>query len=55
MAFQKNTGLFGGLAVMLGLLLAPLAVGQEYQADLSKSKVGEEIFAVGDDYAVGGN
>lgn len=55
MAFQKSTGLFGGLAVMLGLLLAPLAVGQEYQADLSKSKVGEEIFAVGDDYAVGGN
>ncbi|MGB1162109.1 MAG: hypothetical protein ACPG40_12930 [Alphaproteobacteria bacterium] len=55
MTFKNNTGLFGGLAVMLGLLMAPLAVSQGTQADLSKTKIGEEIFAVGDDYALGGN
>ena len=54
MTFQTNTGRFGGLAVMLGLLMAPLVSAQENQADLSQARIGEEIFSVGDAYSVGG-
>lgn len=54
MTFQTNTGRFGGLAMMLGLLMAPLVSAQENQADLSQARIGEEIFSVGDAYSVGG-
>lgn len=54
MTFQTNTRRFGGLVMMLGLLMAPLAPAQENQADLSQARIGEEIFSVGDAYSVGG-
>ena len=52
---QKWTGMFGGLTVLLGLLTASVGVSQNNESDLTYSQVGEEIFAIGDDFDVGGN
>ena len=49
---QKWTGMFGGLTVLLGLLTASVGVSQSNESDLTYSQVGEEIFAIGDDFNV---